>query len=536
MTYEEIAAKYGATEVRPPDDLGPPDEQSAKTYIGETISNIPSSAYRMGEGIVTALANPIDTASTVIDLGAGVLQNILPESAVQFIGEDKRSRELANKVGQMLVDRYGSIDDAKKTIKTDPVGVMGDIATVLGLGAVTAPAKLAGPLRKATEVVDPVSLAAKTTGGVIKGAKEGIKAYSGVTTGVGRRPLEEAFAAGAEGGSRQQTFRENISGVANQTAVLDMAKNALGNLRDQRSRDYLSGMDEVGKDIEAINMQPILEVVKEAQKRGRFGEQVIDANAEAAVRAASSKIRQWVELDPAQYHTALGVDALKRSIGAQLDGLKNQPNAYGAVKEIYDSIGSEIRSQAPQYDSVMKEYSEMTNLIQEMERTLSLNPQASIDTSMRKLQSLMRDNVQTNYGQRVKLGEQLADAGAQDMMAGLAGQTLSEMAPRGIARAPAGGVPAAFLYSGNIPAAAASAVAASPRVAGEISNIAGQLAGGARRATQSASDAVPTTIPETRYTPSVGIGRDAELSLLNAITDPVFRNIILNQMGRAQGL
>ena len=536
MTFEEIAEKYGGTEVKTPDALGPTNEQSAKSYVGETISNIPSSAYRMGEGIVTAIANPIDTAVTVVDLGAGVLQNVLPEAVVQFIGEDKDSRELANAVGQMLVDRYGSVDDVKETIKTDPVGVMGDVATVLGVGAVTAPAKIAGPLRKATEAVDPVSLAAKTAGGALNTAKEAVKGYSGVTTGVGRRPLEEAFAAGAEGGSRQQTFRENITGVGNQTAVLDMAKNALGNLRSQRANDYLAGMQEVGQTVETIDMSPILTTVQEAQKRGRFGDQVIDANAEAAVTAARSKVRQWAELDPAQYHTALGVDALKRSIGAQLDALKNQPNAYGAVKDIYDSIGGEIRKQAPQYDAVMKEYSEMTNLVQEMERTLSLNPQATVDTAMRKLQSLMRDNVQTNYGQRVRLGDQLAEAGAQDMMAGLAGQTLSEVAPRGIARAPAGGVPAYLMYSGNIPAAAGAAVAASPRVAGEISNLAGQAVGGARRLQQAASEAVPTTIPETRYTPSVGLGRDADLSLLNAITDPVFRNVILNQIGRAQGL
>ncbi len=58
-------------------------------------------------------------------------------------------------------------------------------------------------------------------------------------------------------------------------------------------------MDEVGNAVEAINMH-IVETVKEAQKRGRFKvEQVIDANAEASVRAAQVKFgngQSWIHL------------------------------------------------------------------------------------------------------------------------------------------------------------------------------------------------------------------------------------------------
>lgn len=48
----------------------------------------------------------------------------------------------------------------------------------------------------------------------------------------------------------------------------------------------------------------------------------------------------------------------------------------------------------------MKNYENASNLIREIEKTLSLNPKASIDTALRKLQSVMRDNVNTNYGKR----------------------------------------------------------------------------------------------------------------------------------------
>ena len=40
------------------------------------------------------------TTKAVLDLGAGILQNALPERLVQAVGEDKASRDLASKVGQ----------------------------------------------------------------------------------------------------------------------------------------------------------------------------------------------------------------------------------------------------------------------------------------------------------------------------------------------------------------------------------------------------------------------------------------------------
>jgi len=64
----------------------------------------------------------------------------------------------------------------------------------------------------------------------------------------------------------------------------------------------------------------------------------------------------------------------------------------------------------------MREYSVASEQIREIERALSLGKGASVDTAMRKLQSLMRNNVQTNYGSRTKLAQQLETAGGQEFM------------------------------------------------------------------------------------------------------------------------
>ncbi len=88
----------------------------------------------------------------------------------------------------------------------------------------------------------------------------------------------------------------------------------------------------------------------------------------------------------------------------------------------------------------MKGYEEASNQIKEIERTLSLNPNATIDTSLRKLQSVLRDNVNTSYGRRGELAEYLMNVGAPNLMERLAGQSLKSPFARGLGRLIAQGI------------------------------------------------------------------------------------------------
>jgi hypothetical protein len=63
-----------------------------------------------------------------------------------------------------------------------------------------------------------------------------------------------------------------------------------------------------------------------------------------------------------------------------------------------------VAQQAPDYAVAMDNYSKSADLLREMERALSLGNKASADTALRKLTSLMRNNVNTNYGERLRLG------------------------------------------------------------------------------------------------------------------------------------
>jgi hypothetical protein len=95
----------------------------------------------------------------------------------------------------------------------------------------------------------------------------------------------------------------------------------------------------------------------------------------------------------------------------------------------------------------------------------------------------MRNNVQTNYGQRINLAKELEAAGGREMMPALAGQAMSEIAPRGLQRATA--VPSVLgaLSTGGLPAAVAMGAVSSPRLMGEMLYGAGRVGQGVSRAT-----------------------------------------------------
>ena len=113
-------------------------------------------------------------------------------------------------------------------------------------------------------------------------------------------------------------------------------------------------------------------------------------------------------------------------------------------------VGDTIKKQAPGYASAMKEFMEASDLIKQIEQTLSLKKGANVDTAIRKLNSIMRDNVTTNFSQRAKLAKVLEDQGGEKFIAELAGQQFASTMPRGIQGAVTPGVSTVAAVGGAI--------------------------------------------------------------------------------------
>jgi hypothetical protein len=473
-----IAKDFAGKQVTGLDRVAGGQKLSTEQVLTGAVTNFPSSVGSMLGDIYQAVTSPVQTAKTVLDLGAGVLQNVLPEKLVQMIGEDKPSRELASKVGQHYVQRYGSVEGAKRAIATDPAGVMADLSTVLTAGA-TLPTRAAPALSAAARAVDPLMLSAKAIGKTTDVAGKALKPLLGMQTGVGSEAIGQAYQAGRAGGETGEMFRSNLRGEVPQLEVLDAAKQNLAKMATERRRIYNEGMKNIKGDKAILSFKGVDDAVNQSLNEVSFKGQVKDDFAFEKLTEAQTKVNNWKNLDPAEFHTPEGLDALKQQIGGILEKIPyEQKTALTLVNQVYNGVKSEIAKQAPTYSKTMKSYSDATDTIREIEKALSLGNKATADTAMRKLQSLMRDNVNTNYGQRLNLAKELEQVGGRQMMPALAGQALSNYAPRGLQGASS--IPTALLAGSAFgsPMIPLSLATSSPRLMGEAAYGAGRVGRG----------------------------------------------------------
>jgi hypothetical protein len=461
------------------------------------LQNAPSSAANFAHDLVQPILHPFDTAQNIYALGKGVgalespkqmVQVTLPngqtvyqpqqapESAQAFAQREETAAP-ARAVGEFFADRYGSVDGIKKTLATDPVGALSDAATVLTGGgglAIRAPGmagkfgQIAGRIGAA---IDPLTQA----GNVVKGTgtlAEKLAANTlGMSTGAGAESIRQAGRAGLEG---NRTFLDHMRGNAPMTDVADMARDAVEAMRKERSAAYKSGMADVSKDRAILDFAPIDEAIGKANEVGTFNNVVLNRSAGDTTAKMFQLVDEWKKYDPATFHTPEGLDALKRAIGDVRDSTEHGTPSRVAADKVYSALKQQIEAQAPGYAKTMADYAKASDELKEISKTFSLKEGTATDTTLRKLQSVMRNNVQTNYGERLKLAEVLAQH-EPNLPPALAGQALNSITPRGlVARggAMAGGGAALHLLD---PTLLATLPLTSPRLMGEAAYGVGAL-------------------------------------------------------------
>ena len=325
-------------------------------------------------------------------------------------------------------------------------------------------------------VLPPAIAAAGKVGSAIgKGASTITKNTLGLTTGVGAEPISQAFKAGKSG---NQAFIDNLKGDVPLTDVLDQAKAGLQAMNAAKTAEYRSGMIPIKGDKSVLNLGGISKAIDDASAISTFKGQVKNEAANKVVEKMRAVVDEWKSLDPAQFHTPEGLDALKQKLGGIMESIPfEEKTARNAASKVYNATKAEIEAQAPTYAKVMKGYQAASDQISEIERALSLGKKSSDDTAMRKLQSLMRNNVQTNYGNRLNLANALESQGGVDIMPSLAGQALNSWTPRSLVGQ--GGAGAAMLMSMHNPLTLTALPFQSPRLVGSLAYGAGRISGAA---------------------------------------------------------
>jgi len=159
-TKDEVMAEHDA---RPEnmDNLLPRPEAKVpyKFSPAAMMFNAPGSAWQLAKDVTYPVRHPVQTYQTMSALSEGVLSQL---------GIKDGDETTVEAVKQALMDRYGSFENAQKSLESDPFGVLTDITGIISGGAGLAaklPGKIgaiAGTAADVAKRVDPINFAATT--------------------------------------------------------------------------------------------------------------------------------------------------------------------------------------------------------------------------------------------------------------------------------------------------------------------------------------------------------------------------------------
>jgi len=440
----------------------PEQAQSWQDALQASMRNFPKSAAAQVQGIGHAIMHPLQTAQGLIDIPAGALNRAFPGTIGALSqASNPEATARANQTYDSLIDsykeKYGSEQGFKTALSNDPVGVLMDLATVAS--------PVSGGLKQMG--IRPLAAAGDLTA-----------AGLGMTTGVGKEAVTNAFKAGLEG---DQTFMQNLRGQVPMQDALDAAKQGLENIKQKKNAQYRSGIMDITNDKSILDFSDVDQALADAQKLSTYKGQIKNQRGYETYQKMKDVVDSWKTLDPAEYHTPEGFDALKQALGGIADSIPyEERTAAATASQVYNKVKQAINDQAPTYSEVMKNYADASDQIREMEKTLSLKQGFSADTALRKLQSLTRNNVATNYGQRLDLAKQLEAQGGVPFINALSGQAMQSSMPRGLATL--GGIGTLIASRLANPMALGMLPFQSPRLVGEAAYGLGRGAGVAGQA------------------------------------------------------
>lgn len=501
-TSKDQALSYFQQNWKPPEPViteRKPAPEGWGDVAVQAVGNLPQSAGHFAEGIINTVSHPIDTASSLKDVAVGGAANLLPDAIAPNANQDQRNK--ANQVADFYKDRYGSMQGFKRAIAEDPVGVAADVSTIAtGGGAlaskIPAFAKVGGAVTKIGDAINPVNVAGQALNRSAGALGNGVADVVGMTTGAGGTAIKKAYEAGRVGGDKAEAFVRNLRGDSDIADVVGDAQSALANMRKARGVKYREGMEGIRADQTVLDFAPVEDAMIQALDVSNFKGKAINRSAAGVQQKISDVLKEWGESDPAEFHTAEGFDALKQTIGDIRDSTEARTPSRVVADRVYNAVKNQIVQQAPDYANVMKDYESASRLTKEIERALSLGEKASTDTAVRKLQSLTRNNVSTNYGNRMKLADELEQSGSPNLMTKLSGQALNSLTPRGLQGATGGAATLYGMATGN-PAAMAALPFTSPRLMGEAAYGAGKVGRGTQAIIDSADpilDRIPNSI------------------------------------------
>ncbi len=395
--------------------------QAAKDRYGEIVDNANQAQKQYAE------ENPMKALGLEL---AGGIANPLNKVGADYIG---KGATLGSKV--LRGTGVGGAGGALNAIGND-----GDLTTDAGVGAVVGG-------------IFPLA------GAAVKGAGKVASKVLGKTTGAGDKAIEDAFKAGQKGNIN---FVKQMRKPDDIDEVVGKAMDKIDKMKQARNRVYDESMSVLRRDTRKLDIDPVIRDTKRLiNAEGGGSEYLVDDDTARVLSKAKDTLNKFYK-DKARHNTA-GFDDLKKAIS----NIKTAPdtNAERVKTEIANSVRTQIMRQNPSYKSVMDDYARDSANIDTLKRTFSLDKRANLETTLRKLQSVTRNNANTDYGYRAQLLKKIDPNG--EIYDAVSASALNSWAPRG---AISGGIAGAGLVTLNPAVMAAS----SPRLVGEAAYILGK--------------------------------------------------------------
>ncbi len=456
--------------------------------VVESVKNIPGSAVKLATDVAQPFLHPIDTAkglgtlgAGLVDLGARKLESATPDALRNMLNKFSGSaqdqpgweqgRALTSAVGDIYKGRYGSPENIRNTLVTDPVGAAADVASVLGvagLGLKAAGAtKAANIASKAGNVIDPINLAGKAiTKGIAPATKAIYSRALGFTTGSGDVAIKKAL----EG---RKSYLAAMRGQIDDAQLVDMAKDSIGAMKDTRRQSYqqaLSGLKNAKNQIDITDIKTLADDwlskynVKKTPKGLDFSRATATGKAASEIEDVYNIVQDWG--NKAGDLTPEMLDVLKRKIG---DFYSSDRNSRAMNQALKKAIHEKIASNVPEYRKMTSDYAKASELLDNIESALSAGERSKADATLRKMLTAVRED----KAFRRELMDQLGASGGKDLIAAASGRVMSQPWANRMGPMLSSAVGAGGAYFN--PALAGLFAAASPRLVGEVSYYLGKV-------------------------------------------------------------
>jgi len=437
-----------------------------------------------GAGALTEMAFP-ETGRNISRLGEKLTGEVKKEFPVAGTGGQIASYLVPYSAAQKAVGAIKAIPQIASKIsnlgKIPSFALAAGEQTAIGGGtgyALTPTAEDRGNAAMFGAATGPVGEIAKP---LIKGAGWLGKQTLGLSTGAGGDAVGEAFKAGT---TKNPQFLANLRGEVPATDILEAAQGGLQTLKNQRRQAYEQGIQSTNKNQVFLDFKPIETTFQDTLK----GLTVKGVGGVSASRVGDKTLREVGEIKSVvnewkskpELHTAEGLDALKRRID-DLWSNDMSKEAKSILTQTRGQVKNTIVKQDPNYAKTMRDYEQSLSLERELEQALGVGDKTAVDTAIRKLQSLTRNNANTSYQYRQQLADILKKEAGVDLMPALSGQALNSVTPRGLQKlmpsfTAGSGITGAMTLGAEGLLPLATLPLQSPRVVGEGAYLAGKAA------------------------------------------------------------